>query len=161
MELLRYVFARYGLAEHLHSDNGSQFTSEVFRNFTKANNIWHTFSAPYHPATNGEMECFVQTFKQAMGSARSDSAAVKRHRTKFLFVYRNVPHATIGNSPAMLLMGRGLQTRCHKTQHEKDCGESPGHVNRGEERATQRIRSWRQSSGKKLSQRSKVGTWYH
>ena len=35
MELLRDVFARYGLPEHLHSDNGNQFTSEVFQNFMK------------------------------------------------------------------------------------------------------------------------------
>ncbi|KAI0210576.1 hypothetical protein LSAT2_004663, partial [Lamellibrachia satsuma] len=73
VELLRDVFARYGLPEHLHSDNGSQFTSEVFRNFMKANNIRHTFFAPYHPATNGQVERFVQTFKQAMRSARGDS----------------------------------------------------------------------------------------
>ncbi|KAI0229392.1 hypothetical protein LSAT2_020197, partial [Lamellibrachia satsuma] len=111
VELLRDVFARYGLPEHLHSDNGSQFTSEVFRNFMKANNIRHTLSAPYHPATNGQVECFVQTFKQAMRSARGNSGAVKQHLAQFLFAYRNAPHATTGGSPAMLLMGRGLRTR--------------------------------------------------
>ena len=63
VELLREVFARYGLPEHLHSDNGRQFTSEVFQNFMKVNNIKHTFSAPYHPATYGQAERFVQTFK--------------------------------------------------------------------------------------------------
>ena len=105
------MFARYGLPEHLHSDNGSQFTSEVFRNVMKANNIRHTFSALYHPATNGQVERFVQTFKQAMRSARDDSGAIKRHLAQFLFAYRNAPHATTGDSPAMLLMGRGLRTR--------------------------------------------------
>ena len=65
VEPLREVFARYGLPEHLNSDNGRQFTSEVFQNFMEANNIKHTFSAPYHPATNGQAERFVQTFKQA------------------------------------------------------------------------------------------------
>ena len=104
MELLRDVFARYGLPEHLHSDNGSQFTSEVFRNFMKANNIRHTFSSPYHPATNGQVERFVQTFKQAMRSARGNLGAVKRHLAIFLFAYRNAPHATAGDSPAMLLV---------------------------------------------------------
>ena len=111
VELLRDVFARYGLPEHLHSDNGSQFTSEVFRNSKKANNIRHTFSAPHHPATNGQVERFVQTFKQAIRSPRGDSGAVKRHLTKFMFAYRNAPHATTGDSPAMLPMGRGLRTR--------------------------------------------------
>ena len=82
VELLREVFARYGLPEHLHSDNGRQFTSEVFRNFMKANNIKHTFSAQYHPATNGQTERFVQTFKQAMKAADGDMGAVKLHLAK-------------------------------------------------------------------------------
>ena len=94
VELLRDVFARYGLPEHLHNDNGSQFISDVFRNFMKANNTRLTFSAPYHPATNGQVKRFIKTFKQAMRSARGDSGEVKRHLAKSLFAYRNVPHAT-------------------------------------------------------------------
>ena len=107
MELLREVFSRHGLPEHLHSDNGRQFTSEVFQNVMKANNIKHTFSAPYHPATNGQAERFVQTFKQAMKAAKGDLGAVKLHIAKFLLAYRNATHATTGESPAMLLLGRG------------------------------------------------------
>ena len=83
VELLREVFAQYGLPEHLHSDNGRQFTSDVFQNFTKANNIKHTFSAQYHPATNGQAELFVQTFKQAMEAAKGDLGAVKLHLASF------------------------------------------------------------------------------
>ena len=49
VQILREVVDRYGQPEHLHSDNGRQFISEVFQNFTKANNIVRTFSAPYHP----------------------------------------------------------------------------------------------------------------
>ena len=113
MELLREVFSRHGLPEHLHSDNGRQFTSEVFQNFMKANNIKHTFSAPYHPATNGQAERFVQTFKQAMKAAKGDLGAVKLHLAKFLLAYRNATHATTGESPAMLLLGRGLWTHLY------------------------------------------------
>ena len=96
VELLREVFSRYGLPEHLHSDNGRQFTSEVFQNFMKAKNIKHTFSAPYHPAMNGEAERFVQSFKQPMKAAKGDNGAVKLHVSKFLLAYRNATHATTG-----------------------------------------------------------------
>ena len=46
---LRDMFARYGIPQQLVSDNGSQFTSEEFCKFMKANGIKHTLVAPYHP----------------------------------------------------------------------------------------------------------------
>ena len=53
IKVSRQLFARYGLPEQFVSDNGSQFTSEEFEEFMKRNGIKHTFSALYHPATNG------------------------------------------------------------------------------------------------------------
>ena len=45
-EILRSVFARNGLPEILVSNNGLQFTSEEFDQFTKTNGIKHLKSAP-------------------------------------------------------------------------------------------------------------------
>nr|XP_039248881.1 uncharacterized protein K02A2.6-like [Styela clava] len=66
IRVIRSLFARYGLPEYLVSDNGPQFSSHEFANFLKANGIKHKKSAPYHPASNGAAERFVQTFKRAM-----------------------------------------------------------------------------------------------
>ena len=46
-----------------------------------------------------------------MKVAKGDLGAVKLHLAKFLLAYRNATHATTGESPAMLLLGRGLRTR--------------------------------------------------
>ena len=50
---LRDMFSRYGILQQLVSDNGSQFTSEEFCKFMKANGIKHALVAPYHPRSNG------------------------------------------------------------------------------------------------------------
>lgn len=75
----------------------------------KANGIHHITSAPYHPATNGLAERFVQTMKQALKSVRGHSLVQKSLDT-FLLSYRNTPHATTKVSPAFLMMGRQLRT---------------------------------------------------
>ncbi|XP_029172380.1 uncharacterized protein K02A2.6-like [Nylanderia fulva] len=58
------IFARFGIPRMLVTDNGRTFISQEFQNFIKANGIIHRLTAPYHPATNGAAERFVQILKQ-------------------------------------------------------------------------------------------------
>ena len=111
IEVLRDLFARFGIPEQIVSDNGSQFVSEEFQAFVRSNGIRHITSAPYHPATNGLAERSVQTFKQALRSMHQSSKPVKEKLAKFLIAYRNTPHSTTAESPAQLLLGRPLRTR--------------------------------------------------
>ena len=100
IEVLRDLFARFGIPEQIVSDNGTQFVSEEFQAFVKSNGIRHITSAPYHPGTNGLAERAVQTFKQALRSMHQSSKPVKEKLAKFLIAYRNTPHSTTGVSPA-------------------------------------------------------------
>ena len=70
IEELRTIFAQFGLPEQLVMDNGPQFTFREFETFVKANGVKHICSTPYHPATNGEAERFVQTFKRALKASK-------------------------------------------------------------------------------------------
>ncbi|XP_056138833.1 uncharacterized protein K02A2.6-like [Lampris incognitus] len=108
--VLRGLFSRHGLPHILVSDNGPQFCSEEFATFLKANGVKHIRSAPYHPATNGLAERFVQTFKHALKSSRGATPVQQRLDT-FLLTYRNTPHATTKEPPAMLFTRRMLRTR--------------------------------------------------
>ena len=79
--------------------------------FSKSNSIRHITSAPYHLSTHGLAEWSVQTFNRALRSMSESSSSVREKLAKFLMVYRNTPHATTGESPAMLMIKRLLRTR--------------------------------------------------
>lgn len=100
---LQTLFARHGLPQQLVSDNGLQFTSEVFALFLQHNGVKYVRTAPYHPATNGLAERFVQTFKSAM-QASATSASLNARLQNFLLLYCNTPHAT----PTQLLIHHPL-----------------------------------------------------
>ena len=48
--------APYGTVKRLRTDNGTEFTSEEFKNLVVKNRIKHEFSAPYSPHQNGTVE---------------------------------------------------------------------------------------------------------
>ncbi|XP_049333711.1 uncharacterized protein K02A2.6-like [Astyanax mexicanus] len=113
IRVLRNLFSRYGIPEVLVSDNGPQFTAQEFATFLKANHVKHIRSAPYHPATNGQAERFVQTLKQALKSSKHSSTPLQQRLDAFLLTYHNAPHSTTKESPAMLFLGRRLRTRLY------------------------------------------------
>lgn len=109
--VLRNLFARYGLPEQIVSDNGPQFISDEFTQFLHRNRIKHTRSSPYHPSTNGAVERFVRTFKQAMKAGNQDGLLLQHRLANFLITYRSTPHATTQVSPCTLFLGRNIRTR--------------------------------------------------
>ena len=107
IEFLRAIFARMGLPKLVVSDNGKQFVLKEFESFLRSNGIKHVTTAPHHPATNGLAERFVQTLKRHLD--KSGHLAVNLY--KFLFRYRNTPHATTETAPSQLIYGRRLRSR--------------------------------------------------
>lgn len=108
---LRRLFAIHGIPEQIVSDNGPQFIAADFEEFTRTNGIKHSRSSPYHPASNGEAERFVRTFKEAMKAGKDDGLTLAHRLQNFLLTYRTTPHSTTGTPPCELLMGRHLRTR--------------------------------------------------
>ena len=108
---LRKIFAVHGLPEQVVSDNGPQFASHEFTHFLRLNGIRHIPSAPYHPATSGEAERMVQTFKHAIKASRTDEGTLETKLARFLISYRTTPNTTTGCSLAQLLFNRPINTR--------------------------------------------------
>ena len=108
LNILRSVFARFGLPEQIVSDNGPQFLSSEFEQCMRQNEIK---TAPYHPALNGNAKRFVQTFKHSLKASKDDKGTLTTKLCRILLAYRNTPNSTTGVTPAELLMKRPLRTR--------------------------------------------------
>lgn len=109
--LLQPLFARFGLPVEIVSDNGPQFDSEEFRNFTSRNGILHRMGAPYHPQSNGLAERMVQSVKSALLKMERHPGDFQTKLLRFLIHYRNTPHYASGASPASIMFGRSIRTR--------------------------------------------------
>ena len=110
IETPQKLVARYGITAQLVSDNGSQFTSEVFQQFLTKNGIKHITSGPYHPATNRLAECGVGSLKNAMKS-ETEVKSLKLKLGSFLLAHRNTPHSTTGEPLFQLFFERRLRAR--------------------------------------------------
>ncbi|KAA5616471.1 transposase family protein, partial [Pseudomonas aeruginosa] len=108
---LRRLFARFGLAKKVVTDNGPPFSSIEFRKYLSKNGIKHLPVAPYHPSSNGPAENAVKTIKRVLKKALIEKEDDNTALTKFLFMYRNSEHSTTGREPAVALFGRRLRGR--------------------------------------------------
>ena len=77
----------------------------------KLDRVKHIRSAPYHPASNRQVERFIQTLKRALKASAPSGQSFSRRLSQFLFEYRASPHATTNRSPSQLFLGRPLRTR--------------------------------------------------
>eukprot|EP00731_Ephydatia_muelleri_P001201 Em0001g1201a len=90
-----------------------EVTAERTVRFMKLNNIKHITTSPYHPATNGLAERFVQTLKQSLRVSKKEDRTLQHRVATFLINYRNARHSTTEESPAQLMIGRELRSRLH------------------------------------------------
>uniref|UniRef100_A0A673G6N8 Integrase catalytic domain-containing protein n=1 Tax=Sinocyclocheilus rhinocerous TaxID=307959 RepID=A0A673G6N8_9TELE len=95
------IIARFGIPEQIVTDNGPQFRSQLFADFTEAYEITHVTSSPYYPQANGMAE---RAMKIAKTILRQENPVLA------LLSYRDTPTEPTRESPAKLLMGRKLRT---------------------------------------------------
>ncbi|KMQ89452.1 hypothetical protein RF55_10920 [Lasius niger] len=66
------IFSEFGVPKIMVMDNGRSFRSAEFVQFLKTNGITPKYTAPYHPATNGQAERFIQTMKNSLRKMLTD-----------------------------------------------------------------------------------------
>lgn len=114
IEVLRSLFASYGLPEEFLSDNGQPFASKEMSQFFTRNGVVQTFSPTYHPQSAGAAENEVKNVKKAVRKQLLDKGTANRtlqHQVDaWLLAYRNTPHTVTGVSPSELFLGRRVRT---------------------------------------------------
>ncbi|XP_011701101.1 PREDICTED: uncharacterized protein K02A2.6-like [Wasmannia auropunctata] len=112
IRILDKLFAAYGVPITVVSDNGTQFTSAEFKKFLQSRGVkYHKLTAPYHPATNGQAQRYVQTVKDALKAIATTKDTLQQNLNEFLRQYRKAPYTTTGQPPSQLFLGRNLRTR--------------------------------------------------
>jgi hypothetical protein len=101
IDKVKALLARWGVPETIMSDNGPEFSSQEFTNFSRSYGFEHITSSPRYPQANGMAESGVKIAK-----------SILRQEDPFLalLTYRSTSTAATGFSPAQLIMGRNLKT---------------------------------------------------
>ena len=107
----------------------------------RRNGVKHIRTIPYHPASNGLAEHFIQSFKQALRGSQNDGRSLNNRLSTFLLTYRSVPHATTRVPLCTLLLQRKLRTRfdllkpnCEERVLEKQAQQKQQHDRRAKTR---------------------------
>ena len=116
---MKVTFARHGIPDIVHSDNGPCYSSQEFSDFQNKWGFKHVTSSPHFPSSNGLAEKTVQTVKNIISKSMESGTDPYLG----LLAYRTTP---LGNnqSPAELLMGRTLKTELPVVQTQLEVKNS-------------------------------------
>lgn len=104
------IVCRHGTPEKLLTDQGSNFTSELFKEMCKLLNIDKLQTTAYHPASNGIVERSHQTIMSTLSQfVDSDQRNWDVWLPYVMLAYRATPHSTTRYSPYYLLHGREMR----------------------------------------------------
>ena len=110
IEALTTIFSRIGLPNEILSDNGPQFTSDLYNQVCEFFSIKIIRSTPYHPSSNGMVERFNGSLKSFLRKVTQDSPQDwDRKITAALFAFRELPNETTQLSPFELVYGRQMR----------------------------------------------------
>ncbi|KAL6470505.1 hypothetical protein MHYP_G00216240 [Metynnis hypsauchen] len=100
---------RYGVQQTLHSDQGSNFESEVFRRMCELLGIEKTRTTPFRPQSDGQVERFNATLQKILATTAERCHWDWDLMTPLaVMAYRATEHSSTGLTPNMMLFGREL-----------------------------------------------------
>ena len=125
--LVTQFISRLGVPMIIHSDQGRNFESKLFKQMCKLLGMKKTRTTPFHPESNGLVERFNRTLNEMLCTcARDNSTSWDRHLRLLTMAYRATPHESTGFSPNYMVYGREmhmpidvmLEERCPQEEDE-------------------------------------------
>ncbi|XP_028418676.1 uncharacterized protein K02A2.6-like [Dendronephthya gigantea] len=107
IQKLKAHFLRFRIPDELFTDNGPQYSSLEFREFSNEWGFVHKTSSPGFPQSNGLIERAVQTSKRMLDKCKHDGT----DPYIALLNLRNTPRDQILGSPAQRLQARRLKSK--------------------------------------------------
>ena len=105
--LVHEFFSRFGVPLELHSDQRSNYGSELFKEVCKLLEIHKTRTTPYHPSSNGMVERFNHTLLNMISAYVSENQRDWDVNLSLLTsAYRSCSHGSSGLSPNLVMLGR-------------------------------------------------------
>lgn len=118
IDVLRSLFATFGIPRKVISDNGKAFISNEIKQFYASNGIQAATSPAYHPATNGQAERYVAELKRAL--LKDADKSIQCRLARFLYRQHTTIHTTTGMTPARAMFGRELLCPLDLLKRETD-----------------------------------------
>lgn len=103
---LKNIFSRHGIPDIVMSDNGPEFKSYKFQNFSTQWCFQHVTSSPLYAQSNGQVERTIQTMKNMLKKTSEQKSEFRLA----LLEYLNTPISHKLASPSELLNNRKLRS---------------------------------------------------
>ena len=105
--LFEEIFVSYGVLREIVTDQGTQFTSKLFKHITEKYQIKHKRSTPHHPQANGQVESTNKTLEGIITKTVAMNGKNWEEKLKdALWAYRITWKNTIGFTPYQLVYGK-------------------------------------------------------
>jgi hypothetical protein len=108
-KLVMEFISRFGIPLELHSDQGTNFQSELMNSICSLLEISKTRTTAYHPSSNGMVERLNRTLTDMIKSfVNNNRTNWDEHINLLLAAYRSIPHPATRFTPNYLMLGREI-----------------------------------------------------
>ena len=108
-KLVQEVFLRFGFPSQIHTDQGPEFESHLFKEMCKLLGIEKSRTCPYNPKSDGLIERFKRTLITMLFMfVDTNQKDWDDHLSYVMSAYRDTQHCSTGVSPNLLMLNRDL-----------------------------------------------------
>jgi len=110
-EVLLEIFSRMKIPNRVHSDRGSQFTSEMMKKVYRLLSIRQSTTSPYHAMGSGTVENFYKTIKNFLKKiVAKKSRDWHRYLGPLMLAVHDTPQDSTGFTPFVFIYGHHVCT---------------------------------------------------